>query len=245
MGMSNIQPDQMNQLGFDMQQQQAPTDTTAYAPEQMQGMPPDFASQYQDQYQQIPPELLQQLASQGIDPAMAMQGIDPSTMQQQQPMEQPDPVTSAMMLTFQAYEQTIQDQELNLDVRATTVKTFADALKVLSDIQNVGMEQQNQVPAELQFQMDMERMQMQMRAEQARIEMEQRRMEVELQYKVQEGQLKLELLREQASIKAEQESMRAQMDMDRKQDEHILNMAQKEDEANAQSTGPISGEDMS
>lgn len=252
MGMGNIPSDQMNEIAMQQAQQQSPTDTTAYTPESFAGSPQmgnGFAEQYAQQYQQMPPEILQQLAAQGIDPAMAMQQMavesqqmDPYMMQQ---MEQPDPVTTAMIATFTIYEQTIQDQSLNADVRASVAKTYADALKVLSDIQNVGADTQNQVPPELQFQMEMERVQMQMQAEQSRLEMEQRRMEVELQFKVQEAELKLQIMREQASIKADQEAMKAQMDLDRKQDEHILNMAHKEDEDNAQSTGTISGEDVS
>lgn len=249
MGMG-IPMDEQNQLGFEQMQQQAPMDNTAYTPQQFEGgqmMDQGFADQFAQQYQDMPPELLQQLSQQGIDPAMDAQQVQGMGMDQGMGMEQqevPDPVTTAMMLTFNVYEEVLQNQELNLDVRAQTANTLATALKTLSDIQNVGADQQQGVPPELQFQMDMQRMEMQMQAEERRLEMETQRLQMELEYKTQELQLKLDLLREQAAIKMEQESLKSQMDMERKQDEHILNMAQKEDEANVQSARSVDGEEM-
>lgn len=224
-------PGMQQQMDPAMMGQEQPVD-----PAMMSGQEPGFADQYAQQFQDMPPELLQQLA---------MQGGDPTMMQQpEQPEEMPDPVTTAMMLTFQVYEQTLQNEDLALDVRAKAAHTYAQSLKVLSDIQNVGADQQQQIDPELQFQMEMQRMEMQTQSEQQKLQMEAQMMQLEMQFKVQEAELKLQIMREQAQIKADQDRAKAAMELDRKEDEHILNMAQKEDEADAQSARDVAGEDV-
>lgn len=251
MGMSPENLAQMQQIGLDQSNTQAPVGPDGqegYAPTPVEGqMSPEMqdpsmdmgmADQYAQQYQDIPPELLQQLAMQGGDPAAMGMG--------QQQMEPPDPVTQAMITTFDMYEAVAQRQDLDAKVQADVMYTFAQTVKLFSDVQNVGVEQQQQqgVDPELQFQMEMQKMEMQMQFEQQRMEMETQRLQMELEYKRQEAELKLQLQREQADIKLEVEMNKAQMDMEKKQDEHILSMAQKEDEIDGESARESGGSDM-
>ena len=123
--------------------------------------------------------------------------------------------------------------ELNLDVFANTINTLATAYKTLKDADN----QKQEIPPEIQMEMEQQKLNSQLQAEQARLQIEQQRAAMELQIKQAEADVKLETMRQQAQLKIEQaqldsqlKAQQAEQDAQIKQQSADLDLATKEDQ---------------
>lgn len=114
---------------------------------------------------------------------------------------------------------------------------LANTYKTLRDADN----QEQAVPAELQFQMDQEKMAAELEMKQAELQIEQQKAEFDLMIKEREADLKLQMMQEEGQLKLaqmEQDSylkqQQTELQMAQQDEQHAMGMAQQ-DESHQQS----------
>lgn len=203
----------------------------------------------------LPPEMLQQLAQ---DPALmqqAMQDPQMGPMLQQmmgagQPMsgQPPDPVsaiqdlhlqTSAALLqeTVRIIGEISQGKQYALDMATKAIQALTTSYKTLMDANN----QKEEIPPELQYEMEQAKLQQQLDIENARLQIELERAQMEMQFKREEAQLKLQLMEQQAQLKLQEsqaklqmEAEKAQMQMQQQDEQHFQTLTQQEEQHSQQ-----------
>lgn len=209
--LSTIDPSMMQQMPQDMNQiQQA----GAFDPSMMQMQSPMGAEAMP---QQMDPEQ-----------AMMMQQMqEQQMMAQQQP---PDPLIQAIQATLNVYMMNASEErtkELNAEVQAKVLKTTAETLNILYQMAQPP-EQTEQIPAELQFEMEQRKLEAGLQIEQARFQIEQqkahfemeiRQMEMQQKFEMAqaEGALKLKIMQEQADITNENLLHKADLEQEKQQ----------------------------
>jgi hypothetical protein len=174
---------------------------------------------------------MQQMMQGGGEP-MGQPPIDPATIMPQQP---PDPGMVAQQLHAEATVAVLQKiielsntplDQLDPFNAATAVNSYASAFKTLHEAAN----QEEQIPAQLQFEMEQAKMEAQMQHEQQKMALEVRKAEMEMQFKRMEAELNLEIKQAEGQLKLEQQAQQGQQ----KDEAHLQSLQQNEEQHSQQ-----------
>lgn len=179
------------------------------------------------------PQMQQMLQSQGADPTMQGQPpIDPAMLQQMQP---PDPGMQAQQLHAEATVAVLQKvvemantplDQLKPTEAAAALNSYVTAFKTLHEAAN----QQEQIPAQLQFEMEQAKMESQLQFEKEKLQLEVRKAELEMQIKQMEAELNLEIKRAEGQMKLEQQAQQGQQ----KDEAHLQTLQQNQEQHDQQ-----------